>query len=103
MWKGLREAMAKPAFVYILASRPNGAIYVGVTSDLSKRLYEHQHDLVDGHTKRYGIKTLVHFEAFDDVADAIHREKQIKKWKRVWKVELIEAGNPDWRDLTPDI
>jgi len=90
-------------YVYILASRRNGTIYVGVTSDLVNRVYEHKSDLVDGFTKTYAVHTLVYYETVDDVDSAIAREKQIKKWKRAWKVELIEGVNPDWRDLYPDL
>ena len=90
-------------YVYILASRRNGTIYVGVTSDLVKRVHEHKSDLVDGFTKTYSVHSLVYYETVDDVDSAIAREKQIKRWKRVWKVELIEGVNPDWRDLYPDL
>jgi putative endonuclease len=95
--------MGKAGYVYILASRPNGAIYIGVTSNLAKRLYQHRHSLVEGHTKRYDIKALMYFEAYDDISEAILREKRLKKWRREWKVGLIEQTNPTWRDLTPDI
>ncbi|MCK7612624.1 GIY-YIG nuclease family protein [Roseibium sediminicola] len=89
-----------PAHVYILASKRNGTLYVGVTSDLPRRLFEHQKGLVDGFSSTYGVRRLVYAEAFDLVSDAIAREKQLKKWKRAWKIELIEGGNPDWCDLT---
>lgn len=85
--------------VYLLASRRNGTLYVGVTSDLIKRLYEHRNGLIDGFTKDYGVKRLVWFEPHGSMDNAIMREKQIKKWNRQWKIELIEAGNPDWDDL----
>lgn len=88
--------------VYILASQRNGTLYIGVTSDLSRRLSEHKMDVVDGFTKRYGVHRLVYVEAHDTMADAILREKQIKKWRRAWKLELIEKGNPQWRDLTDE-
>ena len=90
-------------YVYILASRRNGTLYTGVTSDLAKRVHEHKVDLVDGFTKRYGVHSLVYYETVDDVESAIAREKQIKRWKRAWKVELIEGVNPDWRDLYLDL
>ena len=90
-------------FVYILASRRNGTLYVGVTSNLIKRVYEHKSDLVDGFTKRYGVHDLVYFETVDDVETAIAREKQIKRWNRKWKVRVIEKTNRDWRDLYPDL
>ena len=86
-------------FVYIMASRPYGTLYVGVTNDLQRRVYEHRERLVDGFTKRYSVKTLVHFESFAMAVDAIHREKRIKKWPRQWKINLIMASNPRWDDL----
>lgn len=85
--------------VYILASRRNGTLYTGVTSDLIKRLYEHRNGLIEGFTKDYGVKRLVWFEPHDSMDSAILREKRIKKWNRQWKIGLIEAGNPDWDDL----
>ena len=90
-------------WVYILASKPGGTLYVGVTNNLVRRAYEHREGLVDGFTKRYGIKTLVHFEAYEDIATALQREKNIKHWSREWKIDLIIAGNPDWRDLYEEI
>jgi len=89
--------------VYILASARNGTLYVGVTSDLVKRVFEHRNDFVEGFTKKYKVHRLVYYEVFGDLTAAITREKQIKKWKRVWKIELIEAGNPYWNDLYPEI
>jgi len=86
-------------FVYILASRRNGTLYVGVTNDLVRRVYEHKNDFVDGFTKRYGVHLLVYYESTSEVASAIQREKQIKKWNRAWKIELIERVNQDWKDL----
>ena len=94
--------MKQPA-VYILASRRNGTLYTGVTSDLVKRIWEHRNDLVEGFTKRYGVHHLVYFELHDDMYQAIQREKQIKKWNRAWKIELIEKKNPQWRDLWPSL
>ena len=88
--------------VYILASRRNGTLYVGVTADLIKRVHEHKNDLADGFTKKYGVHNLVYYETVDDVETAIAREKQIKKWNRRWKVRVIEKMNRDWRDLYPD-
>ncbi|WP_315762754.1 MULTISPECIES: GIY-YIG nuclease family protein [unclassified Bradyrhizobium] len=85
--------------VYILASRKDGAIYVGVTNDLVRRVYEHQQKAVPGFTSRYNITRLVWFEIYEDPISAIAREKELKKWKRDWKVKLIEAGNPEWKDL----
>lgn len=89
----------RQGYVYILASARNGTLYTGVTSDLSQRLYEHQNDLTPGFTSRYGVKMLVWFEVHDLITDAISREKTIKKWPRKWKVDLIEAMNPDWEDI----
>ena len=90
-------------YVYLLASRHNGTLYCGVTSDLIKRMYEHKEGLVEGFTKKYGVKALVWFETHEDVNEAITREKQIKEWKREWKVEMIERSNPCWRDLHPEL
>ena len=86
-------------YVYILASERNGTLYIGVTNDLSRRVYEHREGLVEGFTKRYGVKQLVYFETFPTAADAIHREKRLKKYPRVWKLNLIFEHNPEWRDL----
>jgi len=90
-------------YVYILASRPGGAIYVGVTKDLVRRVYEHKTAAVKGHTKRYGIDRLVHFEIYADVRNALQREHNIKHWARAWKTELIAKQNPSWRDLYEEI
>lgn len=86
-------------WVYIITSRPNGTLYVGVTSDLARRIYEHREGLVDGFSKRYGLKTLVYAERHDRIETAIQRESTIKHWPRAWKANLILAENPDWRDL----
>jgi len=93
----------KQPCVYILASKRNGTLYVGVTSDLVKRVYEHKHDLADGFTKEYKVHYLVYFELHQDMNAAITREKQIKKWNRAWKLELIEKSNPTWKDLYEEI
>ncbi|MFO0389069.1 MAG: GIY-YIG nuclease family protein [Alphaproteobacteria bacterium] len=93
----------KEYYVYIMASGKNGTLYIGVTSNLAKRVYEHRNGLVDGFTKKYGIKTLVYFEQTNDVEAAILREKQMKKWNREWKLELIEKMNPEWNDLYEEI
>ena len=90
-------------WVYMLASKPGGTIYVGVTRDLVRRAYEHRNGLVAGFTRRYGVKLLVYFEQYDDPATAIQREKNLKHWSREWKIDLIVASNPDWRDLYDDI
>lgn len=95
--------MPKKGYLYILASRRNGTIYVGVTSDLVKRVEEHRQKIADGFAKRYNVTKLVYFEAFEDIKDAIARERHIKEWKRKWKTELIQTVNPYWRDLYEDI
>ena len=94
--------MKQPA-VYILASQRNGTLYIGVTSDLVKRIWEHKNDVVEGFTRKYRVHTLVYFEMHADMTAAITREKQLKKWNRAWKLELIEKDNPQWRDLWPEI
>jgi putative endonuclease len=88
--------------VYILASHRNGTLYVGVTSNLLQRLYQHRSGLIDGFAKDYGIQRLVWFQSGGSMEEAIRREKQIKKWNRPWKINLIEQANPDWRDLAVD-
>jgi putative endonuclease len=93
----------KQYYVYLLASKKNGTLYLGVTNDLLRRVYEHKNNLVDGFTKKYNVYNLVYFEAYEDVHSAIQREKQIKKWNRQWKIDLIVKNNPDWRDLYPEI
>jgi putative endonuclease len=92
-------AMSKTYFVYILASAKNGTLYIGVTNNLTRRVWEHRDGMVPGFTKKYGVKALVYFEEFGDVGLAINRETRLKKWKRRWKIELIEKSNPDWCDL----
>jgi putative endonuclease len=91
--------MARQPAVYILASKRNGTLYIGVTSNLEKRAWEHKNDLVEGFSKRYGVHRLVYYEVHADMMSAITREKQMKKWNRAWKLELIEKQNPDWNDL----
>ena len=93
----------KQYYVYILTKARNSTFYVGITSDLPKRIWEHKNEIADGFTKKYGIKTLVYYEVFDDPENAIRREKRLKKWNRAWKMRLIEEMNPDWRDLYDDI
>ena len=90
-------------YVYILASRPGGALYVGVTNDLVRRVREHRTDAVPGHTRRYNIKQLVHFEAYTNIRDALQREKNIKHWPRAYKTRLIAEQNIEWRDLYDEI
>lgn len=94
--------MDRSSYVHILASEAYGALYVGVTSDLVRRVWQHREGLADGFTKTYQIKRLVWFEVHGDIMAAIAREKQLKKWKRAWKIELIQKTNPDWRDLYED-
>ena len=91
--------MSKQYYVYILASKKNGTLYIGVTSNLVKRLWEHKNKLVDGFTRKYGVTDLVYFEQYSDPLNAIRREKRLKKYKRKWKLELIEKHNPEWKDL----
>jgi putative endonuclease len=86
-------------YVYILASRKNGTLYTGITNDIVRRVFEHREARVEGFTKRYSVKTLVYLELHSDPAAAIHREKTLKRWRRSWKVALIEERNPDWHDL----
>jgi putative endonuclease len=90
-------------WVYILASQPVGTLYVGVTNDLVRRIFEHREGLVRGFTKRYGVKMLVYFEQHETAIAAIQREKNIKHWSREWKIDLIVSKNPDWRDLYDEI
>jgi putative endonuclease len=91
--------MEKAYAVYILASRRNGTLYIGVTGDLARRVYLHRMGALPGFTKKYGVKQLVHVEFYSDVHEALAREKAMKKWRRAWKMQLIEAANPEWRDL----
>lgn len=91
--------MEKGGWVYILTNRPDGTIYVGVTSDLVRRIWEHREGLVDGFTKRHGLKCLVYFEQHADIEAAIAREKALKNWHRAWKVRLVLRDNPEWTDL----
>jgi len=86
-------------YVYILASKRNGTLYIGVTSDLVKRVYEHKNNIMEGFTKKYNIHKLVYYENTNGVESAIRREKQLKKWNRKWKINLIENSNPEWIDL----
>lgn len=90
-------------YVYILASRRNGTLYVGMTNDLLRRVWEHKQELVDSFTKKYHVHSLVWYEAAESPAAAIQREKQLKHWRRAWKLSLIEEGNPTWRDLFDEL
>ncbi len=91
--------MRRNYYVYILASGPYGTLYVGITRDLKRRVWEHQNDFVKGYTQRYGVHNLVWYEVHEDPYEAITREKRIKKWNRDWKVNLIQSMNPAWEDL----
>lgn len=95
--------MSTPGFVYLLASQHSGILYVGVTSNLLRRIAEHKTGAAEGFTRRYRVHHLVHYEAFDDIRQAILREKRLKAWRRAWKVDLIEQHNPYWRDLYPSL
>lgn len=95
--------MGKEFWVYIMASKRNGTLYVGVTSDLAKRVWEHKNGLIEGFTHRYQVDRLVYCEPFEDAESAIAREKHMKKWRRAWKIELIEKSNPEWRDLSDEL
>ena len=90
-------------YVYILASKIGGTLYIGVTNDLVRRVFEHKSKFVRGFTKKYNVVKLVYFEQYDDIENALQREKRLKKWNRQWKVRLIEERNPDWDDLYPGI
>ena len=91
------------ACVYILASKRNGTLYIGVTSNLIQRIWQHKNGVVDGFTDKYSVHNLVYFEQTADIQSAITREKRLKNWNRQWKINLIEANNPEWRDLYPEI
>jgi putative endonuclease len=94
---------ARCFYVYILASKIGGTLYIGVTNDLIRRVAEHGSKAAESFTKRYDIERLVYFEIFEDIDNAIRREKRLKKWTRAWKISLIEKDNPDWNDLYPGI
>ena len=98
----LLRTMKTPC-VYILASKQNGTLYIGVTSDIARRVWEHRSDAVEGFTKKYAVHTLVYYELHATMPDAILREKQVKRWNRAWKIRLIQQLNPQWRDLYEDI
>ncbi len=95
--------MTKQGFVYILTNKNNTTLYIGVTSNLIKRIYEHKNKLVDGFTKKYNLNKLVYFESLDNITTAIEREKQLKNWHRNWKINLITEFNKEWKDLYDDI
>ena len=95
--------MDKQFYVYILASKRNGTLYIGVTSDLVQRIWQHKNKMVKGFTKKYNVDRLVYYETHSNVESAITREKQMKKWRRAWKIRLIEGENSDWNDLYDNI
>jgi len=91
--------MKKQGYTYILASKRRGTIYIGVTSNLTQRIWQHKNNITEGFTQKYDVKLLVYYEAFEEITDAIAREKRLKRWHRPWKINLIEENNPDWDDL----
>ncbi len=93
----------KQYYVYMLASKRNGTLYIGVTNNLVRRVYEHKQGLIEGFVKKYNVNQLVFYEETNDVESAINREKQMKKWKRQWKIDLIQKNNPKWEDLYNEI
>ena len=95
--------MDRQSYVYLLASKPYGTLYIGVTADLVQRVWQHREKVADGFTKQYDVTQLVWFETQDEIMPAIKREKQLKEWKRAWKIALIQKSNPYWRDLYADI
>src|SRR6266446_1096663 len=99
----MEPAVNKEFYDYVLASKRNGTLYIGVTSALVQRIWQHKTKAVEGFTARYGVDQLVYFEALGDAATALRREEQLKKWRRAWKIQLIEERNPEWRDLYSDI
>jgi putative endonuclease len=99
----LEDGLVKGGYVYIMTSGPHGTLYIGITASLPRRIWEHKNDLGSEFCKEYSCKTLVYYEAFNDIEEAICREKAMKAWKRRWKTELISRTNPDWRDLYEDL
>ncbi len=97
------DCMKKGGWVYIMTNRPNGILYIGVTSDLARRVYEHREGALEGFTKKHGLKLLVWYEWHEDITSAIQREKSMKRWLRAWKIRTIMATNPDWRDLYEEL
>ena len=89
-------------YLYILSNKNNGTLYIGVTNDLERRMFEHKNKLIEGFTKNYGLNRLIYFQTFQYINDAIKREKNMKKWKRQWKIDVIEKENPNWSDLSKD-
>lgn len=95
----IKKRIQQYYYVYIVTNKPNGVLYIGFTSDIKKRIWQHKHKVVDSFSKKFNTDKLVYFEQFEDVQQAIHREKCIKRWKRDWKIEKIEEINPNWDDL----
>jgi len=95
----LNTKMAKGGYVYIVTNKPNGTLYIGVTGNLPQRAYQHRNGLVEGFTKRYGLKRLVWYEHYEDIREAIQREKTMKHWPRAWKARLVNTANREWNDL----
>ena len=95
--------MQKQYYVYIVTNKPRGSLYIGITSELQKRTWEHKSKAVKSFTQKYNLDKIVHYEIFDDPENAIRREKRLKKWNRDWKLDLIEKANPDWKDLYEEI
>jgi putative endonuclease len=95
--------MPTRSYVYILANKKNGTIYIGVTTNIARRVFEHKTDFKKGFTQKYNLHLLVHYEVFETITEAIEREKQLKHWKREWKIELIEKENPEWEDLSENV
>ncbi len=98
--RGIHFQMEKFFYVYILTNKPNGTLYIGMTGDLSRRMFEHKNKLIDGFTKQHGLHMLVYYEAYPTPQEASLRERQMKEWQRQWKIELIEKNNKEWRDLS---
>ena len=99
----VQPSQMRVGWIYIMTNRPNGTLYTGVTNNLARRVFEHREGLLEGFTKRYVLKRLVYYERYDDIRDAIQREKNIKHWPRAWKARLILDMNPQWRDLYGDL
>lgn len=95
--------MNKQYYIYIMSNKKNGTLYIGVTSDIIKRVWEHKNNVIQGFTSKYGLHNLVYYEVYDDIENAIKREKRLKLWLRQWKIDLIEGMNPDWNDLYDQI
>ena len=93
----------KQYYVYILSSKKNGTLYIGLTNNLLRRIYEHKNNIIEGFTKKYSVHNLVYYEKHNDINRAISREKQMKKWERQWKINLIRKSNPEWKDLYHDL